>query len=214
MFRSVSSLLLLLFALAQNSVGQSKYFPSALRVGTDVAAIGQSLLTSNKSRYEINADIDIHKYFLAVDIGRASTTYNENASTYNTEGQYFRIGPDVNFLNGEEGNSVIFIGLRYAKSYFSERLEYTIDDSLLGLINKRSVNGAINARWFELTAGMKVQVWQQFFIGYTFRLKFAGKVNGVQSFPTYEVPGYGRMENNSNFSAAYHVFYRIPFRKK
>lgn len=214
MFKLVNSLLVIFLLSVQVSFAQSKYLPSAIRIGTDVGAIGQSVFTPNKTRYEINADIDLDKYFLSVDLGRASSSYPEIASNYTTEGQYFRIGPDVNFLGKHPDHSVLFLGARYARSYFSEILTYTIDDELLGVIDRRNVNGDISGRWFELTAGMKVKIWQQFFIGYTFRVKFAGKVIGSQSFPTYEIPGYGRTENDTNFSAAYHIFYRLPFRKK
>src|SRR6187402_58185 len=81
-----------LFAQAQE-VGvdtlhiRNKYLPTGLRIGGDVITLVKSNQSSQFKGWEVNADMDINRYYLAVDYGEWAT------SQPITTGQRFIGGP-------------------------------------------------------------------------------------------------------------------------
>lgn len=208
-----ASLSVLLFFCFQSAFAQQEYFPTSVRIGTDVVAIGQTLLGTDKTKYEVNADIDLHHYFLAVDIGIDNIKRKDESFIYNNKGRYFRVGADYNFLANDPEDNVFFVGLRYARSTFNDNLLVNTIDDIYGAYTTYNENKDLTARWFELATGVKVRVWNDLFIGYTLRLKFSNKIKGAGSLSPYEVPGYGEAEDDTEVGVNYQIFYRLPFSK-
>src|SRR5688572_4811280 len=75
------------------------FFPTGIRIGADIIGpIRTQIEEEGFSGYEFNADIDFHRYYLAVDVGRWERNFSTDADDYANEGSYMRIGVDVNFL--------------------------------------------------------------------------------------------------------------------
>jgi hypothetical protein len=51
-------------------------------------------------------------------------------------------------------------------------------------------------------------------LGYTVRLKFALDTDATANMMPSDVPGYGRADASSYWGFNYHIFIRIPVRKK
>src|SRR5699024_6994215 len=120
-----SIVLLVLTTLQATALrAQSQYFPTAVRVGTDMLGLGQSIFGDSRQRIEVNGDLAIDKYFLALDMGIDNLDLQKETFSYSSEGYYFRTGIDVNFMPEDEDHNAIFFGVRYARSYFKDNLQW------------------------------------------------------------------------------------------
>lgn len=207
--------LLGLFFWWEAARAQSDFSPSAVRIGTDIVAIGQTVLSPDKDLFEVNADVAFSKYFLTLDAGMDNIVRNGEDYTYENRGKYFRLGADINFMPNDPDNNVFFFGLRYGRSYFNDNLTVRSEDDIYGAYTLYSENTNLTARWFEMATGFKVRVWKAFFLGYTFRIKFSSKINGATGNLTpYEIPGYGEAADPTEVGVNYQIFYRIPLSAK
>ena len=183
-----------------------------IRVGLDVSRLLGLAFNPDGRYYELNSDFSFGRYLLSADIGTGRQNRFTEELNYRTSGTYFRLGPDVNFISGNENDNVFFLGARFGWCNFEEQLNtiYSHPDwGSFPVFSERRTT----ARWFEAVAGLKARVWNDFYLGYTMRLKFGLKVNDDSRFQAYEVPGFGKVgDDGSTFSFNYHVFYRIPFR--
>jgi len=213
-FKYLISIFWVIAAIPVCVMAQSKYLPSAIRIGTDLTKLGQTLIDEERIFYEFHADIDVHKYFLVFDYGTAESTRLEEEFTYFNEGSYFRYGIDHNFMYGNKDQNVLSFGIRYAETRFNDQLNYFIANEVWGENNLASSNDEMKGRWYEITGSLKARVWKQLYLGYTVRFKFAFKINGVDNYEPFSAPGFGRADGPNNVGLNYHIFYRIPFRKK
>ncbi len=187
--------------------------PTGVRIGTDLIVIGKTVFDSPLSGWELNADVDFGRYYLAFDYGSWSRKDSIDNGYYTNDGRYFRAGVDINFLLNDPDKNMFFLGFRYGRSTFDEQLNYgtTLDD--FGVIQKELSNQNATAGWGELTTGLRVKVWKQFWMGYTARMKFSPSVNGNPELETFDIPGYGKTSKSVYWGFNYQVFYRIPFQK-
>src|SRR5690606_6749730 len=128
----ISFLLVVPFLSAQTTsenedpVPQDKF---GLRLGIDLFKPARTLFDENYSGFEIMGDYRVYKkYYLALEIGNEqNTTFDDNLISKG-EGSYFKLGFDYNAHNNWAGlNNMIFGGLRYGLSSFSQELiEYQI----------------------------------------------------------------------------------------
>ena len=192
---------------------KNKYLPTGIRVGTDVLALVKSNFQNNFNGWEVNADVDFNRYFLALDYGNWGRTYDTDSADYNNNGRYWRAGIDVNFLLKDPDRNMFFIGLRYGRSAFSENLKLISYDPVWGSISRDYSNERVKSRWLELTTGIRVKMWKMIWMGYTARFKFGLKSKGDTQMLPHDVPGYGRTDKDNYWGFNYQIFIRIPFRE-
>ncbi len=190
-----------------------RILPTGLRIGTDVISLGKSEFQNNFSGYEIAADIDFGRYYPVFEYGTWSRSYQSDAGPYSNDGTYWRAGVDVNFLLRDEERNMFFLGARYGRSTFSEVYQLSVYDSLWGGLNETYTNTNVEARWAELTAGIKVKIWKFIWMGYTGRFKFWLKTGDTPVMLPHDIPGYGNTARDTYWGFNYYIFVRIPFRK-
>lgn len=190
------------------------FFPTGVRVGTDVISLIRTQTEKGFSGYEFNADIDFYRYYLTVDLGKWERKLSTDADVYANEGNYIRVGVDVNFLKKDPDKNMFFFGARYGWGTYSEVLSTSIDDPFWpdGIITY--TNNDIKASWAELTTGLRVRMLKFFWMGYTARYKFGLNTNEPSGFASHDVPGYGKTGNQSTWGFNYQLLFRIPIRKK
>lgn len=194
---------------------KQKFYPRAVRFGTDVLGPLKTILVSTYAGYEINADVDFGTYYLAVDRGRVARNYAiSNGGDYQNNGTYWRIGWDANLLRKDPDRNMLFLGFRYGWASFDESTTITTQDPVFGEQVKVLSNPNVRAAWGELTGGIRIKMWSQIWMGYTARFKFAPAVKGSDAFETYEIPGYGLRAESLYWGFNYQVFWRIPFKKQ
>jgi hypothetical protein len=197
-----------------------KYEPTGLRMGADLGGMAVTALDKKRNIFEFEADMDFHAFLLTASIGRGGfMTQTENLDYFNS-GNYMRFGVDYNFFAGDAGDNAFFLGARYSRSRFSETVsgnvvygrDMTTNEAYFFPVT--GGNSGLVARWFEITTGMKVRVWNQFFLGYTLKYMLARRVSGGDTFSPYYITGYGHAARTSAYWFNYHLYYRIPFKKK
>lgn len=189
--------------------------PSSFKVGGDVLGFGRSLIESDYTHYEAQFDVDFHRYFFVVDVGRQEHSFSGSSFAYSNDGNYFRVGIQANMTQFNEDRNVIFFGLRYARSNFSDKLNFTQATDHWGSGDIALNNNGLSARWFELNTGMKVRVTGQLYLGYTIRFKLAKSMSQPTStLQPYTIPGFGLASKGSNIGFNYYILYRLPFRNK
>ena len=83
----------------------------------------------------------------------------------------------------------------------------------MGTVGKTYTNSDLKAGWGELTTGLRVKMWKFFWMGYTARYKFGLNEKKSGEFSSYDIPGYGKTENQSTWGFNYQILFRIPIRK-
>ncbi len=58
--------------------GQSKVLPSSVRLGLDLSRLTKKVLDPDRSQYEINADVDVYKFFITADYGQNAVEVIKN----------------------------------------------------------------------------------------------------------------------------------------
>jgi hypothetical protein len=191
---------------------RNKYLPTGIRIGTDVIALIKSNRQIDFNGWEVNADLDFNRYYLALDYGSWGRNFSSDSASYSNDGKYWRVGVDVNFLLKDVDRNMFFIGFRYGKSKFSEQMSIISDDKVWGVLTDNYNNPAVKSHWLELTSGIKVKMYKFIWMGYTARFKFGLKSTGQNEMLSHDIPGYGRTDKETAWGFNYQIFFRIPFR--
>jgi hypothetical protein len=202
--------------LRADTVVRKNFSPTGLRIGADLISPIKSQVRDNFTGWEANADVDLHRYIVSLDVGNWAVTGKRDSSsyisTYENSGSYWRAGVAANFLTRDPERNVFFIGLKYGRARYSEAMTFIATDSIWGAGQANYPADKKSARWFELTSGIKIKVWKFIWTGYTGSLKFGLKANEDDGVISHDVPGYGKTFRDTTWGFTYHIFFRIPFR--
>lgn len=194
---------------------QISFRPRGIRLGTDLVSATKTAINSDKTVLEFSADIELYRYMVNFEYGQYENFRSgSDASIYHNKGTYFRTGIDINLFKKDTDVNILFFGLRYGKATFDDQLQYLQTNTLFGDNNFDRTNTNINARWFEMTSGIKLHIAHNFWLGFTNRFKFSLKVDESNELTSYDIPGYGTIVKESTWGFNYLLMYRIPFGKK
>src|SRR5687767_3263145 len=74
------------------------FLPTGIRLGTDLISLIRTQTDESFRGYEFNADVDFYRYYLTVEAGHWERYFTPDGEVYTSDGNYLRIGVDVNFL--------------------------------------------------------------------------------------------------------------------
>ena len=191
----------------------SSFKPTGIRFGWDAMSTAKSFAARDFKGWEIDADVDFRKYYLALEAGHWERDVELTNGNYTNSGNYWRAGVDINMLKKDPVKNMFFLGLRFGQSQYDEQLVYS-DTSEFGMFNKTLSNQSLKANWAELTTGLKVRVLKNFWMGYTARMKFSASYSKDQALQTYDIPGYGLTFKTPWWGFNYYLMFRIPIRKE
>lgn len=186
-------------------------------VGADVFGFMNQALGSDIMSTE--ASIEVHlknRFFPVVEIGYGSieTTNDETDIYYKTSAPYFRVGLDYNvFYKKPHLPGFFTVGLRYGYSSFNYDIESPalVDPNWGHTTIPFSYKGVeSNASWAELVLGMKANVFNNFYMGFSIRYRSRLSVKKHENSEPYYIPGYGKGKS-SNFGITYNLVYKLPF---
>ncbi len=195
---------------------RDRYMPTGVRLGTDAIAIGKTLYVDSYEGWEVNGDVDFYRYFLTLEYGTSGRKYAGDSVNYINDGRYWRAGIDVNFLLKDPERNMFFLGVRYGRSRFNETFRVIDVDPVWGTNNRFDtpyMNNGMPARWFELTTGLRVRMFNNFWMGYTARFKFGLQTGDAIEMEPHDIPGYGTTNKETTWGFNYQLMYRIPLRK-
>mmetsp|Transcript_6344 Transcript_6344/g.14341 ORF Transcript_6344/g.14341 Transcript_6344/m.14341 type:complete len:227 (+) Transcript_6344:866-1546(+) len=172
------------------------------------------------THYEFSAAMDISQWMFEGDYGWGNIQWEgENqetriASSYTSDGHYFRIGFNYNMLQDTPDSNAAFVGLRYARSLFKDHLVSKVCYNSEGLVENTSTHIPIDscqkdvrAYWLEAVTGVRVRIWKLLYTGGTLRYKFHLRFEGAESHLPYDVLGW----DDSPFGFSLYLSLRIPF---
>ncbi|WP_295337601.1 DUF6048 family protein [Flavobacterium sp.] len=193
-----------------------------LRVGVDLFKLTRSFYEKDYRGIELVGDYRLtRKHYLAVELGNENKTVDDDQVNFTTKGSYIRVGFDYNsYQNWLDMENIISVGLRYGISSFNQKLNsYEIynPNQYFGE-NPTVISGAeysgLSAQWIEVVAGMKAEVFNNVFVGFSFRLNRLLSQKLPNNFDNLYIPGFNRTYNGDfGVGFNYTVSYFIPLYK-
>jgi len=193
-----------------------------LRLGLDLHRITKSFYDKNYKGLEIAGDYRLtKKIYIAGELGNEEKTKQDDQLNYSTKGTYFKVGFDFNaYENWLDMENMIYIGLRAGFSSFSQTLNtYNIYEpkSFYGVSTMDSGQkwNGLSASWIEVVSGLKAEVFNNVYIGFSVRLNYLLSNKEPEGFANLHIPGFNKTYENSKFGAGfnYTVSYFIPLYK-
>lgn len=193
-----------------------------LRLGLDLHRITKSFYDKNYKGLEIVGDYRLtKKIYIAGELGNEEKTKQDDQLNYSTKGTYFKVGFDFNaYENWLDMENMIYIGLRAGLSSFSQTLNtYNIYEpkSFYGVstIDSGQKWNGLSASWIEVVSGLKAEVFNNVYIGFSVRLNYLLSNKEPEGFANLHIPGFNKTYENSKFGAGfnYTVSYFIPLYK-
>ncbi len=191
---------------------------NGLRIGLNIVPVVNSYLDSVQNNYEVSFDYEVYnKYYAVLEGGFQNLSINKPEYSYNSNGQFFRLGVDYNSMKTAINEyHMSFVGLRYAFSNFSQEFPgLTLHDSYWGDFSSSVTKESRSFHWVELAGGMRGELMKNFFIGWSIRVRVPiSKIANFEFLP-YSIPGYGNPKSNPAMDINYSIYYKIPlFNKK
>lgn len=193
-----------------------------LRIGADLYTAARSIYDDKFQGFEIVGDYRLsHKFFAAAEIGNTKITVDDDQLNFTTNGTYLKVGFDYNtYENWLDMQNMIYVGMRYGVSSFSQTLNsYQIYDPSgyydPTIIYPNQEYTALSAHWLEFVAGVKAELVNNLFIGFSLRLKALIVNNKPDNFDNLYIPGFNRTyEGSFGTGFNYTISYLIPIYKK
>ena len=227
----ISSLILLLFCVSVHAQNDSTVKDSiiikekyGLRVGGDIGKLIRSFADDDYSGFEVMADYRLKKrLYIAGEIGFEEKNTITDYLDITSKGSYIKGGIDYNmYQNWLNMDNMIYTGFRIGASTFSQNLNsftvYTTDqywEPQFTSNDLQEFNG-LTALWVELILGMKVELFNNLFLGLNVQLKIMASETEPDNFGNVYVPGFNKTFDSSGIGVGYGytMSYRIPLYKK
>lgn len=193
-----------------------------LRLGLDLFKLSRSFYEKDYRGLELIGDYRLtRKHYLAAELGNEDKTVEDDQLNFTTKGTYLKVGFDYNsYQNWLDMENIISVGLRYGVSSFSQTLNsydlynpnHYFEDAPTIYPNQK-FNG-LSAQWIEVVAGMKAEVFNNVFVGFSFRLNRLVTQKQPDNFENLYIPGFNRTYNGDfGVGFNYTVSYFIPLYK-
>ena len=196
-----------------------------IRFGFDIFKPIKSSSDGDNLNYEIVGDLQItENLYLAAEYGLTDRLIEDENINFNSNGSFLRFGFDYNMFKNWVGmDNVIFIGLRYGSSNFSNKIEsYNVRNSDAYFSNFVDNNyqtidhSNLKGSWLEIVAGVKVETFNNVYLGFSLRLNKLLSTQKPENFDNLYIPGFNKVTDDNTFGSGfnYTLTYSIPLRKK
>ncbi len=206
--------------LSLNLTGQEKNPQKpGLSLGFDVYGLVNKIFEPSVTENELSLTAGgFKRFYFITEAGVLNMSDKTDYFHYYSNGQFARFGFDYNFYKrkyvGE--NSIIFIGFRYGIASLNHNAnDINIDDAVWGNYHypKDVPSTKVNAQWIEITGGMRIEVFKNFSMGWSIRLRKLNSLTtkkGMEDIKPFIIPGFGDGNSSTAFGFNYSLFYTIP----
>ncbi|WP_299549649.1 DUF6048 family protein [Seonamhaeicola sp.] len=195
-----------------------------LRLGGDIGKLARSFLDDDYKGFEVAADFRIKRdLYIAGELGFEEKNTITDYLDVTSSGSYLKAGIDYNMYdNWLDMDNMIFAGFRVGASSFGHDLNsfsiYSTDQYWAPQFTSDTVQefSGLTAFWAELILGMKVELFNNLFMGLNVQLKVLASETEPDNFENIYIPGFGKTYDSSGLgtSYSYTLSYRIPLYKK
>jgi hypothetical protein len=186
-----------------------------LRIGLDISRFVVKAFQPYRTDITVQADAQINKrLYGAIEVGYNKTSHSDSNYTYKGNGEYVTVGVDYDFLKKPDPKekNMVYGGIRYgfAHNTYEVPAYVTSSDYWSSKINGTYPKTSMTAHWIELVFGLRVEVLDNFFLGWGVREKIMVSNSAGTEFPPIVIPGFGSGTKRSQFDMTYTVSYYIP----
>ena len=196
-----------------------------LRIGFDLFKPIKSSSDGDDLNYELVSDLQItENLYLAAEYGLIDRLIEDENINFNSDGSFLRFGFDYNMFKNWVGmDNSIYVGLRYASSNFSNKIEsYNIRNSDSYFSNtvendfETIDHSNLSGNWIEVVTGIKVEMFNNIYLGLSFRLNKLLSTKKPNNFDNLFIPGFNKVTDNNTWGSGfnYTLTYSIPLKKK
>ena len=196
-----------------------------LRIGFDLFKPIKSSSDGDDLNYELVSDLQItENLYLAAEYGLIDRLIEDENINFNSNGSFLRFGFDYNMFKNWVGmDNSIYVGLRYASSNFSNKIEsYNIRNSDSYFSNtvendfETIDHSNLSGNWIEVVTGIKVEMFNNIYLGLSFRLNKLLSTKKPNNFDNLFIPGFNKVTDNNTWGSGfnYTLTYSIPLKKK
>lgn len=207
---------------AQDTIPEAKKTSTKWLYGCAVEVDAASVISStliNSDTHSMIGDIQVNilnKYLPVIEFGYASADkLLTNNVGYKTNAIFGKIGIDFNLLkqkkDGKPAPNLFLIGARLgASNYTYDITNVTISGGYWGgSETKNYIKQPATSLWYELTAGIQVEIIKNIYLGWRVRSKkLLGSPKDGDVTPWY-VPGLGINNGNSQWEFNYNVGFKF-----
>jgi len=192
---------------------------NGLLVGADLSRLAIPFIDTSRYGWEFSGEYEIiNDLFLVAEIGSETTNLKKTTYTYKSAGGYTRLGVDYNLMKhlDKESSDKIFVGLRYGFTTFYHKADnIQIRDNLWGDFTGGTVEqNWLAANWMEVATGMRTRLFNNFYLGWSVRMRVKLGMSNDRVMFAYSIPGYGKAWGNTSIGINYTLCYKIPIYKK
>lgn len=190
---------------------------SYFRIGVDASKFLSSTIAQNYDMMEFVIDANYkNNLILSTEFGFGNSEINNAYLSYKSNNVFGRIGIDKTLFNKEFQGDMdnAFVGVRYGFGLINRGeanyiVQSTIWNDEIGTIPSTN----FMAHWLELTAGFKMELKKNIFIGWNIRMKTFINPKKFEQLPPSYLAGYGRADKNTAFGYNFYIMYGFGKRK-
>ena len=185
-----------------------------------------SSLTSNGDTYSYEGSLQAdfkHKYLPVFEFGYAGADkLTSDNIGFKTNALFGRLGLDFNLISQKKDkkptNNLFLVGFRVGMSNFNYNItNVSITDDYWGGSQAVPYNNISTTKvWYEIVAGVRVEVIKDIFMGWTVRTKSLISKDADGNVTPWYIPGFGTNNGSGNTAINYTIGYKfqLPFKRK
>lgn len=160
--------------------------------------------------YEAAVNVDLlHRYFPTAEIGYSQADLSAHSGSFRGKGGFMRLGVDLSALRKSHGNNMLLVGIRLGTAVQGcSTRDVLLGNGYWGYYTVNFVNRVRADVWGEVTAGVQVQVYKDFHMGWYVRYKILFSRGAAGAVTAYYIPGFG-YKDDSGFSFNYYLGFKI-----
>ena len=171
-------------------------FYQGTTIGVDIFGLGSKIFGGDITSTEISVEVNLkNRYVPVAEIGYGTTDTTDDGTNihYKASAPYFRIGMNYNFFFKKPYlPGFLYGGIRFPEIPFSyDGIKTTVT-------------------WAELLAGIKVNVYKNFYMGWSLRYRIRMNIKKAEHTEPWYIPGFGK-NNSTNLGVTYSLIYKLPF---
>ncbi len=192
---------------------------NGISIGCDLSKFVMPFIDTTRFGWEVSGDFEIVKdIFLVAEVGSQSTNFTNKGYTYASDGVYTRLGADYNFMKhiDTESEDKMFVGIRYGFTTFAHQASnISIVDPYWGdFRGGQTASSWLGANWLEIGAGIRARIFNNFYLGWSARIRIKLGVTNDDVMQPFSIPGYGQPWSNTAAGINYSIYYKIPVYKR
>lgn len=190
-----------------------------IRLEADVSPIVTRFLNGGDVHsYEAAVQVDInHKYYPIFEMGYAGANrLTASAMNYQGNALFYRLGFDFNIIKQKKEvkkqlNNIFLVGGRLGFTQFDYNLTHIeLTNDYWGAPEISNMNDISTTKlWFEIVAGVRVEITRNVFIGWNIRIKNMLTKDKAGDFKPWHIPGYGINGDGSVWAFNYLLGYKF-----